>query len=213
MLSHIVLLGPPGCGKGTLAKSLNTNLNIAVVGLGDIIRNEIKSNSLLGLKIKDYVNKGRLVPDSIIIDLFSSYLIPSHFESSLILDGYPRTVDQATNLIQIYASKSIKLNILYFVTSFDVIKERITGRISCTKCGYIFHVKFNPPKINNICDKCNSLLFSRSDDLPSVIETRYKTYINEISPVIDLFSDKLIHVNADLPANDVYKSVLNLLSL
>ncbi|HIQ02837.1 MAG TPA: adenylate kinase [Desulfurococcales archaeon] len=194
---NLVLLGPPGVGKGTYAKELSRRLGIPHISTGDIFREEVKKGTPLGLKVKEYLDRGVLVPDSIVNEVVKQRLSMDDCRRGFILDGYPRTLNQAKaldSMVRIDAA-------LYFTAPKEVIIERVSGRRICPKCGAIYHVKNIPPKKPGICDICGSKLIQREDDKPEVVERRLRVYEETMRPVIEYYRSKglLIEVDASEP--------------
>ncbi len=160
MTMNIVLLGPPGVGKGTYAGFLSKKYNIPNISVGDLFRNAIKNETPLGLKIKSYVSSGDLVPDEIVIELVKNRLDEPDCKRGFLLDGFPRTVPQAEAMLK-FKNVDVALN---FVAPDEEIMERIGGRRTCNKCGAIYHIKNVPTKVEGICDKCGGELIQRADE-------------------------------------------------
>lgn len=192
---NIVLLGPPGVGKGTYAGVLSKKYEIPTISVGDLFRKAIKKQTELGKKIKGYVSSGELVPDTVVIELVKNRLEESDCKNGYILDGYPRTVPQAEAMMK-FNKIDIALN---FFAPDNVIMERISGRRTCSKCGAIYHIKNMPPTIDNICDRCTGRLVQRSDEKPEVIQNRLMVYREKTKPVIDYLRN--IGLVADIDAN------------
>jgi adenylate kinase len=181
----VVFLGAPGSGKGTQAKLLAEELNVPHIALGDLLREEISQETPLGKEIKGYVNNGRLAPDFLVNKVAEERLNKINLDKGVALDGYPRSLNQAEALDKILQSKK------YMVVNFDVPLEEIvtrnSGRLSCSSCGAVFHIKFNPPKTSNKCDLCGGKLYQRKDDTPELISERYKIYMEKTTPVIEFY--------------------------
>lgn len=198
---NIVLLGPPGSGKGTQAEKINKKYNIPHISTGDILRENIKKNTELGRLAKSYMDKGELVPDSLLIDLIKDRLNQSDCLQGYILDGYPRTIPQASALEKINKKLDIVLNIS--VSDEELIK-RLSGRRICKQCGASYHIIFNPPIKNGICDLCGGDLYQRDDDSEVAIKNRLKVYKKQTQPLIDYYSKKklLVTINGE---NEILK--------
>ena len=190
---NIVILGPPGVGKGTYAGFLSKKYNIPKISVGDLFRRAIKDETELGKKIKDYVSSGDLVPDEIVIELVKNRLQGDDCKGGFLLDGYPRTVPQAEAM-----GKFKKIDVaLNFVAPDEIIMSRIGGRRTCSKCGAIYHVKNVPPKVEGICDRCGGRLIQRSDEKPQVIKNRLVVYREKTKPVVDYLRKKGLLVDID----------------
>lgn len=184
----IVLLGPPGAGKGTQSVVLSKKYNLPHISTGDILRQSVKSGQVLGLKAKSYMDKGELVPDEVVTGIVVERLKEPDAKNGFILDGYPRTLKQGMDLDA--ALKTIGSGIdmvLYFETSDKVAIERLSGRRVCKKCGFNYHVKNIPPKKDGICDKCGGELFQRPDDNESTVRNRLKVYEAQTKPLVDYY--------------------------
>jgi adenylate kinase len=194
---NIVILGPPGVGKGTYAEFLSKKYGIPKISVGDLFRRAIKDENELGKKIKDYVSSGDLVPDEIVIELVKNRLEDDDCRKGFLLDGYPRTVGQAEAM-----KKFKKIDVaLNFVAPDEVIMSRIGGRRTCSKCGAIYHIKNIPPKVEGICDRCGGKLVQRSDEKPEVIKNRLVVYREKTKPVIDYLRKKGLLADIDAHFN------------
>jgi adenylate kinase len=193
----IVILGPPGVGKGTYAEFLSKKYNIPKISVGDLFRRAIKDETDLGKKTKGYVSSGDLVPDEIVIELVKNRLQEDDCREGFILDGYPRTVAQA-EAMEKFKKTDIALN---FIAPDRVIMSRIGGRRTCSKCGAIYHVKNVPPKVDGICDRCGGRLIQRSDEKPEVIKNRLVVYWEKTKPVTDHLRKKRLLVDIDAHYN------------
>ncbi len=184
----IVLLGPPGSGKGTQGEKLSALLGVPHIVMGDIIREVSREESELGNKVKSYLNKGLLVPNKIVIELLKKKLRRRDCEG-FILDGYPRTTVQAEALEEILKPEKLDLAIYLNVDEKEIIK-RISYRRQCPKCGMVYHLLFNPPKKDEICNKCGSKLFQREDDKEEIVKKRIMEYRKKTEPLINYYREK-----------------------
>jgi len=184
----LVILGAPGSGKGTQAKYITKSKSIPQISTGDLLRDAVKAQSNLGVKASQYMNTGTLVPDDIVLELLKERLERNDTSNGFILDGYPRNLSQADALANI---TNIDLVININVDSALLIK-RITGRRTCKKCGAIFHVEFNPPKLEGVCDKCSGELFQREDDTEETVKKRLETYVKQTKPLIEHYKKQSI---------------------
>ncbi len=198
---RIILLGPPGAGKGTLAKLLKEALNIAHISTGDILREEMKNQTPLGMEIKKLVESGALVPDEIVTKIIENKLTANkNGAQGYMLDGFPRTKVQAEQLDAILTKIRHPIDVaLYMEASVPVIIQRLTGRRVCKKCGAPFHIKNRPPKKQDICDLCGGELYQRPDDNEETIRKRMKVYLESTAPIVDYYhaQRKLVKVDAD----------------
>jgi len=206
----IVLFGPPGAGKGTQAKLLEKYLKIPHISTGDLLRNNVKENTLLGQEAKSYMNKGELVPDKLVTDMISLRIKDSDAKMGFILDGYPRNDVQAKTLDDMLKAQKMNIDIaLYFDTSKDIVVTRLSGRRVCTKCGTNYHVKNMPPKRDMTCDNCGVALIQRDDDKEATILNRFNVYLKQSTPVLDYYTKqkKLLKIDANAEAEEVFGSL------
>ena len=206
---NIILFGPPGSGKGTQANNLVKDFKLYKISTGDILRKEIKNNTILGNKIKPTINEGLLVSDDIINDLIKKVLFDKKVGNRLIFDGYPRNLNQARELDLLIKKDNQKISC---VLSFDVDKEsvikRILGRQICSNCGMIFNEYFNPAtKENHNCD--NKFLHKRSDDTENTIRSRFEAYLEKALPILNFYKKQnLLHqINGMAKIDDIYKKI------
>jgi len=208
----LVLLGPPGAGKGTLANLLKDALNISHISTGDILREEMKNNTSLGKQVKQYIENGELVPDDIVTKLIESKFSGNNItENGYMLDGFPRTGKQAEDLDKILIKTSNALDYaLYLESSLPVIIQRLTGRRICRNCGALFHIKNKPPKKRGVCDECGGEVYQRADDNEETIKTRMDVYLKNTKPIIDYYEaqGKLRKVDADKDAQEVLEILM-----
>ncbi len=204
---RIVLLGPPGAGKGTQAAILTDYYKVLHLATGDLLREEVAKASELGLKAKGYMEKGELAPDELVIDMVINKLNSPEAEKGFILDGFPRNVAQAEAFGKRLAEKSINLdNVIYLETSEDIIVKRLTGRRICRACGAVYHVVNIPPKVKGVCDKCGGELYQRKDDTIETIKNRLKVYNQQTAALIDYYKkeDKLFMVSGDVDTRELF---------
>jgi adenylate kinase len=185
---RLVLVGPPGAGKGTQAVHLAEHFAIPHISTGDIFRANIKGSTELGLLAKSYMDKGELVPDSVTNDMVADRLTKDDTKNGFLLDGYPRNVDQAEFLDGVLKDRGIPLEaVLEFQLDNNEIVKRLSGRRVCKACGAIFHVIFERPKADGVCDKCGGELYQRDDDKESVIQNRLDVYDAQTAPIINYY--------------------------
>ncbi len=177
----IILLGAPGAGKGTYAAQLSKLFNLPHISTGDLVRDEIQSRSAVGNQVREYSEKGSLVPDNLITDILKYRIIKNDCKNGFILDGFPRTVRQA-ELLQDIISVDVVINI---VVPDDIIIDRLSSRLTCQNCGAIYNAKYLKPKRDMICDICNGPLYQRKDDISSIIQNRLDVYKKETAPLIN----------------------------
>jgi len=189
----LVFLGPPGVGKGTYAKILVRKYGIPHISTGDIFREEIARGTPLGRKVKEYVERGLLVPDEIVIEIVRQRLSREDCRRGFILDGFPRTIEQARALENIVSIDAA----VHFYAPMEVVIDRISGRLVCPRCGAIYHVKYRPPKVPGICDVCGAKLVRRPDDRPEVARRRYEIYYKTMKPVIEYYRSKGLLIEVD----------------
>ena len=210
---YLVLLGPPGAGKGTQAKRLAEKLGLPHISTGDILRQNVKDDTDLGRQAKGIMEKGLLVPDDLVAKMLDERFNNPDIKKGFILDGYPRTLPQAYSLDKILAAKSLAVDLVVYLDSSDqVIIKRLTGRLVCSKCGSNFHVTNMPPKVKGICDNCQGALYQRSDDNEITVRKRLEVYKKEVASLIEYYkkAKKLQSLNADLGAEIVLKQIVEL---
>jgi adenylate kinase len=183
--ARVVLLGPPGAGKGTQAKLLQEEFEACQISTGDILRKAVADETRLGKEASQYINRGALVPDSVIVNLVAERLNEKDCQKGFILDGFPRTIPQAESLDEILTKLGLSLNaVLSVEVPKNVIIERLAGRRTCRNCGALCHVVFNPPKKAGLCDHCGGELFQREDDREETIANRLNVYDTQTAPLI-----------------------------
>ena len=206
-----VLLGPPGAGKGTQAVKLVEKYGVPQISTGDIFRANIKQGTELGKKAQEYMNKGELVPDSLVVDLVKDRLQQDDCKNGYLLDGFPRTIFQAEELDKFLAEQGHKLDaVINFQVGHDTLIERLTGRRICKKCGAGYHIVGMPPKVEGICDKCGGELEQRKDDTVETAENRIVVYNESTKPLIEYYekSGALRNFNAEQDHMVVFKEIV-----
>ncbi|ELC8417036.1 adenylate kinase [Clostridium perfringens] len=210
----IVLLGPPGAGKGTQAKSISNRYSIPHISTGDIFRKNISENTPLGIEAKSYMDNGQLVPDEVTINMVKDRLQQDDCKNGYLLDGFPRTVHQAEALDNFLTEReeSIDTALLIEVPK-EFILERMTGRRVCPSCGASYHIKFNPPTNDGKCDLCGSDVIQRKDDTEETVKERLDVYEDQTQPLIDFYKNKkqLSVVDGTQAINEVFESICKIL--
>lgn len=190
---NIIMLGAPGAGKGTIATQMEERFKFPHLSSGDIFRENIKNATELGKLAKGYIDKGELVPDDVTIKLMVDSINSEKYKGGFILDGFPRTIEQAVELDKSLASHNKKIDLVILVDATDEqIIERLSGRRVCEKCNATYHIVNLPPKVEGICDNCGAKLIHRKDDTVEIIRDRLNTYNKETKPLIDYYKDKKI---------------------
>lgn len=186
-MNNIILLGAPGAGKGTQAETICEHLNIPTISTGNIIREALKSGTEMGKKAKSYLDEGKLVPDEVVIGIVRDRLAQDDCKNGFVLDGFPRTIPQAEALDQmgVVIDKVIDLQ----VADEDVI-QRMSGRRICEKCGASYHMRYNKPRVEGVCDKCAGTLVQRKDDHPDTVKERLKVYHEQTEPLEEYYRKK-----------------------
>jgi adenylate kinase len=214
VLLKIVLLGPPGAGKGTQAKSICNRFSIPHISTGDILRKHISEMTPLGIIAKENIEKGLLVPDELTIELVVQRLKQEDCKRGYLLDGFPRTVTQAEALDKFLFESGEKLDTALLIdVPMDFIIERMSGRRVCPSCGASYHMKFNPPNIEGKCDICGSDVLQRKDDEETTVKERLEIYDNQTQPLINYYKAKnlLSIVDGTQAINDVFKTICQIL--
>ncbi|MHC6178398.1 adenylate kinase [Clostridium sp. JNZ X4-2] len=210
----IILLGPPGAGKGTQAKFISEKYLIPHISTGDIFRKNISERTSLGIEAKKYLDEGKLVPDEVTINIMKNRLGMDDCKDGFLLDGFPRTVTQAKALDLFLGGIEQKIDkVLLIDVPKELIFDRMTGRRVCPSCGASYHIKFNPPKIEGKCDVCNSDIMQRKDDTQSTVKNRLDIYDKQTEPLIDYYKNQgvLSIVNGAGEINEVFQNVKNIL--
>lgn len=203
MKTKIVLLGPPGSGKGTQAERLDDEFGLTRLSTGDMLREAVRNETKLGLEAKGYMESGNLVPNELVIGLMKDKI--ADLKGGFILDGYPRTTEQADALATIV---DIDVAVNLDVDDEELV-SRLTKRRSCGKCNAVYHLLYKPPKNGNACDKCGSELYQRSDDTETTVRERLKVYRDNTFPLIEYYGkkDKLVNIDGKGDINDIYENI------
>ena len=194
---NLIILGAPGSGKGTSATVLREKYDLAHISTGDIFRSNIKNGTPLGVEAKSYIDKGALVPDSLTVSMVEDRL-SQDCKKGYILDGFPRTLAQAEALDEMLAKNGDKIDaVLSIVVDDEIIKDRVSGRRVCEKCGASFNVKFKPTKAEGVCDLCGGKVVPRADDNEETVANRLKTYYENTQPLIDFYTERKVLKTVD----------------
>ncbi|MCR1972719.1 adenylate kinase [Clostridium sporogenes] len=211
---RVILLGPPGAGKGTQAKLISENFSIPHISTGDIFRANIKKKTPLGIEAKRYIDNGQLVPDEVTIGIVKDRLTKDDCDNGFLLDGFPRTVAQAEALDEFLKGINKDLDVALLIkVPEEFILERMTGRRVCTSCGASYHIRFNPPKIEGKCDICDNELIQRKDDTEATVKERLEVYSKQTYPLINYYKDNGIisEVNGTESIDEVFGNISNIL--
>ncbi|WP_235069509.1 adenylate kinase [Turicibacter sp. TJ11] len=210
----IVFMGPPGAGKGTQAEKIIEKYQIPHISTGDMFRKAIKDQTELGMEAKRYMDQGALVPDHVTIGIVKDRLSESDCKSGFLLDGFPRTVDQAKALDEILTSLDSKIDyVINIDVDLDILKERLTGRRICRSCGATYHMVFNPPAVAGVCDKCGGELYQRKDDNEETVGNRLDVYVSQTKPLLDYYSlaGNLVNINGQQSIDLVFAEIQDVL--
>ena len=208
---RVVLVGPPGAGKGTQAQFLASHLSIPKISTGDIFRDNVSHGTALGRRAQAYMERGDLVPDEVTIAMVTDRLADEDTQAGFLLDGFPRNVPQAETLKKMLLSWDTKLDVvLELVVDDDEVVRRLSGRRTCRRCGRIWHVSFDPPTVAGICDDCGGELFQRDDDREETIRHRLEVYQEQTSPLVSFYADEgtLLGLDATGPVDEITERAL-----
>ncbi len=205
----LILLGPPGSGKGTQATLLKEALHLPHISTGDLLREHIRRDTELGREAKTFMDKGQLVPDPLILNMFFERIEAPDCHKGYILDGVPRTLPQAES-VQSHLEKKAKIVVVNLSLNDDKVIERLANRLTCEKCGTSYHLLYSPPKHKGICDRCSGKLIQRSDDTETVIRERLNVYRKQTEPLIAFYTHLgLLHtIPCDQPKEKIYATLI-----
>lgn len=211
---NLILLGPPGAGKGTQATRIIQKYDIPHISTGDIFRKNIKEGTALGKKAQEYMNKGELVPDDLVIEIATTRLLEDDCKEGFLLDGFPRTVYQAEKLDEFLIQHGRKIDkVLDIAVEKEELKIRLIGRRVCRNCGATFHVVNMPPAKEGVCDVCGGELYQRSDDTEATVENRIEVYNSQTMPLVDYYAGKgnIAHIDGAAGLDNVFTAIVNVL--
>ena len=209
---RLMLLGPPGAGKGTQAESISREFDIPHISTGDIFRENIKQGTELGRKAQSYMNQGLLVPDELVVDLVKDRLLKEDCIKGFLLDGFPRTIYQADALDAELSKMERALDrAINIQVKKEILIERAVGRRVCKSCGAAFHIKFKPSEIEGVCDRCGGELQQRKDDLEETVIKRIEVYLEQTEPLIEYYSQKgiLLNIDGEQEIQTVFEDIIN----
>lgn len=209
---NIILFGAPGAGKGTQAVELVKKYKLTHISTGEMFRNAIANKTAMGNLANSYISKGELVPDEVTVGLVKERLAQEDCKNGFILDGFPRTLPQAECLDKICKELNIKIDyVIDIEVETDELIARLSGRRVCKSCGASYHVMFNKPKVENVCDICNGELYTRKDDNKDSVAVRLQTYQAQTTPLINYYKNQgiLLEINGQQEINDVFKEIVN----
>ena len=210
----VILLGGPGAGKGTQAGFITEKYGIPQISTGDMLREHVAKGTELGLKAKEYMEKGQLVPDEIILSMVKERLSQPDAQKGFILDGFPRTVAQAEALDKMLEEMGRKIEfVLALIVPDDELVTRLTGRRTCKNCGMMYHIKFKPPKVEGKCDVCGGELYQRPDDNEETVRNRLKVYHESTAPLIEYYKNKgvLFEIDGTKSIEEITQEIINIL--
>jgi adenylate kinase len=210
MSKIIVIIGAPGAGKGTQSRLLSEKYGYPQISTGDILREMARADTGLGRKVKETMAAGLLVSDDILAEVIRTRTSQPDCNDGYILDGYPRTLEQARLLEELALQQGKQIRFARIVVSEEALSKRLTGRRACPKCGEIYNIYFRPPKVDGVCDLDGASLTQRSDDHPEAVSRRLEEYKRSTAPLIDYYrqSGRLVEINGELPVNEVFEKLV-----
>ncbi len=207
---NIILMGPPGAGKGTQADNIVNKYGLVQISTGDLFRKALREQNKFGIIARYFTQFGHLVPDDYTIEMVREHFKENTYENGFILDGFPRTIIQARELESIAKEFDFQIDaIINLAIPEDVLIRRLSGRRTCANCGATFHLEFKPPLVDGVCDKCGGELYQREDESEAAVKVRLETYNRQTKPLIDYYTMKgtIININGDQPMEDVFKDI------
>lgn len=210
---RLILLGPPGAGKGTQATRICQKYGIPHISTGDIFRKNIKEGTDLGKKAQEYMNKGELVPDDLVLEIAADRLMEEDCKNGFLLDGFPRTVYQAEQLDKFLNEKNLDIDLVIDINvGKDELMTRLIGRRVCRNCGATYHVINMPPEKDGVCDVCGGALYQRSDDTAATVENRIEVYNAQTAPLVEYYEKlgKIAHIDGAMGLEDVFNDIVRI---
>lgn len=209
---RIVFLGPPGAGKGTQAETISKEKKLPHISSGNLLRDAVESGTATGIHARQYIDTGQLVPDQIVVDIIRDRILKNDCKNGFILDGFPRTLSQAKVLDEMLKNLGNKLDVVfYFIVSKESIVHRLSGRRICNTCGANYHIKFVPPAVDGICDKCGGKLYQRADDKMETVQERIKVYREQTEDLIAYYKKNRIlkEIESETNIETIAKNILS----
>jgi len=211
---NLIIMGPPGCGKGTQGERIAERYHIPQISTGDILREAVRDGSTLGLKAKAFMGRGELVSDDVVVGIIEDRLMRGDCGKGFLLDGFPRTVPQADALERMLGKRGLAIDhVITIEIEAEELIRRLRGRRTCSRCGALYHLLFNPPKKEGICDRCGGSLYQRDDDKEGTIRSRLDVYHQQTGPVIGYYASKGLvrSINGIGHIDDIFHQILDII--